>query len=69
MDDRHVVHLVLTEEQQAQLRHAVAYWADLKRLWREEAGLPYTAQEIAAEQVADMVWKLTEEVRDAEANA
>jgi hypothetical protein len=62
MSDRHVAHLVLNDTQVAQLRHAVAYWADLKRLWREETGFAYPANEIAAEQVADMVWKLTEEV-------
>jgi hypothetical protein len=62
MSDRQVVHLVLTDEQAAQLKHAVAYWADLKRLWREETGVAYPEAEIAAEQVADMVWKCTEEV-------
>ena len=65
MSDRHVVHLVLTGEQLAQLKHAVAYWADLKRLWREETGVAYPEAEIAAEQVADMVWRSTEEVVNA----
>ena len=62
MSERHVVHLVLNDEQVTQLKHAVAYWADLKRLWREETGVAYPDSEIAAEQVADMVWKLTENV-------
>ncbi len=65
MPERNVVHLVLTDAQVAQLKHAVAYWADLKRLWREETGVAYPEAEIAAEQVADMVWKLTEEVQHA----
>lgn len=68
MRDRHVVHLVLNDEQVAQLRHAVAYWADLKRLWREEQGTGISPTEIAAEQVADMVWQdrpwVVEEVTD-----
>ena len=62
MSERHVVHLVLTGEQVTQLKHAAADWADLKRLWREETGVAYPDSEIAAEQVADMVWKLTENV-------
>jgi hypothetical protein len=62
MSERHVVHLVLNDEQREQLRHAVAYWADLKRLWREEVGVAYPDSELAAEQVAGMVWKLTEKV-------
>ena len=62
MSERHVVHLALTDEQVTQLKHAAAYWADLKRLWREETGVAYPDSEIAAEQVADMVWKLTENV-------
>jgi hypothetical protein len=62
MPERHVVHLVLDNAQREQLRRAVAYWADLLRLRREETGVPYPESEIAAEQVADMVWLLTEEV-------
>jgi|688.fasta_scaffold1655395_2 hypothetical protein len=60
MSDRHVVHLVLNDEQREQLRHAVAYWADLKRLWREDRGFAYPDSEIGAEQVAGMVYQLTE---------
>ena len=60
MPDRHVFHLVLTGEQVTQLKHAVAYWADLKRLWREDTGVAYPDSELAAEQVAGMVWKLNE---------
>jgi len=62
MSERHVVHLVLTDEQVTQLKHAVAYWADLKRVWKEETDVAYPDSELAAEQVADMVWKLTEKV-------
>jgi hypothetical protein len=49
MPDRHLVHLVLTDEQVTQLKHAVAYWADLKRLWREDTGVAYPDSELAAE--------------------
>ena len=62
MSERHVVHLVLTDEQVTQLKHAVAYWADLKRVWKEETGVAYPDSELAAEQVAGIVWKLTEKV-------
>jgi hypothetical protein len=72
MPDLHAITLELTAYQVVQLRHAVANWASDRHGWRMDrlhagdvSATRPTAQEIAAEQVADMVWKSTEEVADA----
>jgi hypothetical protein len=65
--DMPTVTLELTDYQLVQLRHAVAQWASSRYDWRMErlqAGDDWAAkpndQEIAAGQLADIVWSLTD---------
>lgn len=69
MPEKHVVTLELTPVQVGALRNAVAYWASERHNWRMDrlhAGDAWairpTAQELAAEQVAALVWEITEGV-------